>query len=172
MREAGFAEQAEAIAVRPDLRREIATAELMWRWVDYLADGYGIDPEATSVLDSTEISIVQVADPDGYFFGNFVIAGAQTAPEDGVRLCNLAAKIAPATSGTSLGTVGYPTSGTSIDRAYRSLGVAALVMEIGLRAADRAGFFPEYSCVDRLLWPQVGQVFTAAAGAAAALYRQ
>ncbi|MEU0503352.1 M14 family zinc carboxypeptidase [Nocardia sp. NPDC005998] len=259
--------------------REITTGELMWRWIDYLADGYGIDPEATSVLDSTEVWIVPVADPDGvdivsaaegrpgfqrknvddtgptcttedlgigrgvdlernfsgrwgaegadadpcaqeyrgvaaasepetrafeglmsaifadqrggpgigdvpdtatgllidlHSFGNFVITAADTTPEDGVRLRNLAAKIAPAgfTSGTSLDTVGYPISGTSIDQAYRALGMAALVMEIGPDTADCAGFFPEYSCVDRLLWPQIRQAFTAAARAAAAPYRQ
>ncbi|MEV2224357.1 M14 family zinc carboxypeptidase [Nocardia vinacea] len=45
--------------------REIATGELMWRWIDYLADGYGLDPDATAILDSTEVWIVPVANPDG-----------------------------------------------------------------------------------------------------------
>ncbi|WP_327095916.1 hypothetical protein OIE68_39145 [Nocardia vinacea] len=93
--------------------------------IDFLADGYGLDPDATAILDSTEVW-----------------------------------------------TVGYPTSGTSMDQAYGALGVAALVMEIGPRDADCAGFFPEYSCVDRLLWPQIRQAFSAAAWAAAAPYRQ
>ncbi|MFX0581284.1 M14 family zinc carboxypeptidase [Nocardia nepalensis] len=259
--------------------REIATGELMWRWIDYLADGYGIDPEATSVLDSTEVWIVPVANPDGveivsategrprfqrknvddaepscatedpgngrgvdlernfsgrwgekgadadpcaqdyrgvaaasepetraleglisaifadqrgepgvdevpdsatgllidlHSYGNYLITPSVTAPEDAARLRRLAAQVAPEgfTSGTSTETVGYPTSGTSMDQAYGALGLAALVMEIGPRESDCAGFFPEYSCVDRLLWPQIRQAFTAAARAAAAPYRQ
>ncbi|WP_433194709.1 M14 family zinc carboxypeptidase [Nocardia sp. CA-107356] len=261
--------------------REIATGELMWRWIDYLADGYGVDPEATSILDSTEVWIVPVANPDGvdivsateggplsqrknvddaeptcavadshggngrgvdlernfsgrwgeagadadpcaqdyrgaaaasepetraleglvsaifadqrgepgrgevpdsatgllidlHSFGNYVITPSVTAPEDAAQLRNLAAAVAPAgfASGTSMDTVGYPTSGTSMDYAYGALGVAALAMEIGPREADCAGFFPEYSCLDRLLWPQIRQAFTAAVRAAAAPYRQ
>ncbi|WP_169338043.1 hypothetical protein [Nocardia vinacea] len=46
------------------------------------------------------------------------------------------------------------------------------MMEIGPRDADCAGFFPEYLCVDRLLWPQIRQAFSAEAWAAAAPYRQ
>lgn len=45
--------------------REIVTGELAWRWIDYLADGYGIDPVATEILDHNEIWVVPVANPDG-----------------------------------------------------------------------------------------------------------
>ncbi|MEV2224356.1 hypothetical protein AB0E01_31400 [Nocardia vinacea] len=103
-----------------------------------------------------------------------MITPTMAAPDDAAQLRNLAAKVPPAgfASGTSVDTVGYPTSGTSMDQAYGALGVAALVMEIGPRDADYAGFFPEYSCVDRLLWPQIRQAFSAAAWAAAVPYRQ
>ncbi|RDI68023.1 M14 family zinc carboxypeptidase [Nocardia pseudobrasiliensis] len=45
--------------------RELATGELAWRWIDYLASGYGKDATATSILDSTEIWVVPVTNPDG-----------------------------------------------------------------------------------------------------------
>lgn len=45
--------------------REISTAELAWRWIDYLADGYGNDREATAILETTEVWVVPVANPDG-----------------------------------------------------------------------------------------------------------
>ncbi|MET7767147.1 M14 family zinc carboxypeptidase [Nocardia sp. NPDC005366] len=45
--------------------REIVTGELAWRWIDYLADGYGVDPVATEILDENEIWVVPVANPDG-----------------------------------------------------------------------------------------------------------
>ncbi|WP_406630403.1 M14 family zinc carboxypeptidase [Amycolatopsis sp. WGS_07] len=45
--------------------REIATGELAWRWIDYLADGYGKDATATSILDSTEVWVVPISNPDG-----------------------------------------------------------------------------------------------------------
>ncbi|MFG2188481.1 M14 family zinc carboxypeptidase [Nocardia iowensis] len=45
--------------------RELATGELAWKWIDYLATGYGTDPTATSILDTTEVWIVPVTNPDG-----------------------------------------------------------------------------------------------------------
>ncbi|MGW4400116.1 M14 family zinc carboxypeptidase [Amycolatopsis nivea] len=45
--------------------REIATGELAWRWIDYLADGYGTDATAKSILDSTEVWVVPISNPDG-----------------------------------------------------------------------------------------------------------
>lgn len=45
--------------------RELATGELAWKWIDYLAAGYGTDATATSILDSTEIWVVPVTNPDG-----------------------------------------------------------------------------------------------------------
>ncbi|MEV0294721.1 M14 family zinc carboxypeptidase [Nocardia sp. NPDC050710] len=263
--------------------RELATGELMWRWIDYLADGYGVDPVATAILDETEVWIVPVANPDGvdvvssggdqpgfqrknldappesclddteearyyergvdlernfterwgepgssaepcdsdyrgahptsepetraleglmsnifadqrdgsdpvevpdtasgliidlHSYGNYVLTPAVTGPEDGAQLRRLADRIAPPGFGTGTPeeTVGYPVSGTSLDQAYGALGVAALVIEIGPRGDGGCnGFFPQYSCVDTLFWPQIRQAFTAAAGAAGAPYRQ
>ncbi|PXX71372.1 zinc carboxypeptidase [Nocardia tenerifensis] len=45
--------------------RELATGELAWKWIDYLATGYGTDSTATSILDNTEIWVVPVTNPDG-----------------------------------------------------------------------------------------------------------
>jgi hypothetical protein len=45
--------------------REIATAELAWRWIDYLAGDYGSDQDATSILDTTEVWVIPVSNPDG-----------------------------------------------------------------------------------------------------------
>lgn len=45
--------------------REITTGIISWRWIDYLVDGYGQDPDVTALLDSTEVWVVPVANPDG-----------------------------------------------------------------------------------------------------------
>ncbi|MBF6331719.1 peptidase M14 [Nocardia transvalensis] len=45
--------------------RELATGELAWKWIDYLAQGYGTDSTATSILDTTEVWVVPVTNPDG-----------------------------------------------------------------------------------------------------------
>ncbi|SHE54397.1 M14 family zinc carboxypeptidase [Streptoalloteichus hindustanus] len=45
--------------------RELSTGELAWKWIDHLATGYGSDAEVTSVLDSTEVWVVPMANPDG-----------------------------------------------------------------------------------------------------------
>ncbi len=45
--------------------RELSTAEMAWRWIDYLAYGYNADPEVTALLDSTEVWVIPVANPDG-----------------------------------------------------------------------------------------------------------
>lgn len=46
--------------------RELATAEIAWNWIDYLASSYGRDNEVTSLLNSTEIWVVPIANPDGH----------------------------------------------------------------------------------------------------------
>ena len=43
--------------------REITTSELMWRTATYLIDGYGKKADATSLLDGTEIWIVNNVNP-------------------------------------------------------------------------------------------------------------
>ncbi|MFI9503704.1 M14 family zinc carboxypeptidase [Nocardia sp. NPDC052566] len=45
--------------------RELATGELAWKWIDYLASGYGTDATVTSILDTTEVWVVPVTNPDG-----------------------------------------------------------------------------------------------------------
>ncbi len=45
--------------------REISTGELAWRWIDYLVNGYGSDSTATSILDTTEVWVIPIANPDG-----------------------------------------------------------------------------------------------------------
>ncbi|GAA3432523.1 M14 family zinc carboxypeptidase [Kutzneria kofuensis] len=45
--------------------REIATGELAQRWIDYLVNGYGSDATATSILDTTEVWVIPIANPDG-----------------------------------------------------------------------------------------------------------
>jgi hypothetical protein len=45
--------------------REYATAELNTRFAEYLVDNYGIDPDATWLLDYHEIHLLLHANPDG-----------------------------------------------------------------------------------------------------------
>jgi carboxypeptidase T len=45
--------------------RELATAEIAWNWIDYLTTSYGTDATVTSLLDTTEIWVIPVANPDG-----------------------------------------------------------------------------------------------------------
>ena len=48
--------------------REITTSELMWRTTTYLVDGYGKKADATSLLDGTEIWIVNNVNPSATKF--------------------------------------------------------------------------------------------------------
>jgi hypothetical protein len=45
--------------------REIATGEVAWRWIEKLVDGYGTDAAVTELMDTTEIWVVPIANPDG-----------------------------------------------------------------------------------------------------------
>lgn len=45
--------------------REIATGEVSWRWIEKLVDGYGTDAEVTELMDTTELWVVPIANPDG-----------------------------------------------------------------------------------------------------------
>lgn len=47
--------------------RELSTAELLWRWMDYLVNNYNLDPEVTALLNSTEVWVVPVVNPDGRY---------------------------------------------------------------------------------------------------------
>lgn len=45
--------------------REIATGEVASRFVDHLLEGYGDDAEVTELLETTEVWVVPIANPDG-----------------------------------------------------------------------------------------------------------
>ncbi len=45
--------------------RELQTSEMAWRLIDHLTQGYGVDPDVTHMMDTTEIWIIPVANPDG-----------------------------------------------------------------------------------------------------------
>lgn len=45
--------------------REYTTAELALRFAEYLLSGYGVDPEATWILDHHEVHLLVQANPDG-----------------------------------------------------------------------------------------------------------
>jgi hypothetical protein len=45
--------------------RELTTSEMAWRWIDLLVKGYGVDPEITLLLDTSEMWVIPVANPDG-----------------------------------------------------------------------------------------------------------
>jgi hypothetical protein len=45
--------------------RELATAEISWNWIDYLTTNYGTDTTVTNLLNTTEIWVIPVLNPDG-----------------------------------------------------------------------------------------------------------
>ena len=45
--------------------RELATAEVAWNWIDYLVTSYGTDATVTNLLNTTELWVIPVANPDG-----------------------------------------------------------------------------------------------------------
>ncbi|RLU79287.1 carboxypeptidase [Streptomyces griseocarneus] len=45
--------------------REITTGEVSWRWIDELTNDYGKDPDVTKLMDTTEMWVVPIANPDG-----------------------------------------------------------------------------------------------------------
>jgi carboxypeptidase T len=45
--------------------REIATGEIAYQWIDLLVTSYGSDPELTSLLDTRELWVIPIANPDG-----------------------------------------------------------------------------------------------------------
>jgi hypothetical protein len=38
---------------------------MAWRWIDHVTKGYGTDAEVTSILDTTELWVVPIVNPDG-----------------------------------------------------------------------------------------------------------
>ncbi|MFI9047468.1 M14 family zinc carboxypeptidase [Streptomyces sp. NPDC053427] len=45
--------------------RELTTGEVSWRWIDTLTNDYGKDPDITAPMDSTEMWVVPIPNPDG-----------------------------------------------------------------------------------------------------------
>jgi carboxypeptidase T len=45
--------------------REIVTGDLSWRFIDHLAGSYGSDAAVTALLDSTEVWVIPIVNPDG-----------------------------------------------------------------------------------------------------------
>jgi carboxypeptidase T len=45
--------------------REIVTGDLAWRFIDHLAGGYGSNSAVTTLLDTTEVWVVPIVNPDG-----------------------------------------------------------------------------------------------------------
>ncbi|GAB3889575.1 M14 family zinc carboxypeptidase [Kibdelosporangium lantanae] len=45
--------------------REITTGDVSWRWIDYLVNGYGTDSTVTNLLNTTEMWVVPITNPDG-----------------------------------------------------------------------------------------------------------
>ncbi|MFI5692657.1 M14 family zinc carboxypeptidase [Kribbella sp. NPDC051586] len=45
--------------------RELATGEIAYKWIDLLVSSYGVDPEITALLDTRELWVVPIANPDG-----------------------------------------------------------------------------------------------------------
>jgi hypothetical protein len=48
----------------------------------------------------------------------------------------------------------YPTTGTTDDWTYGTLGVPSFTFELGPTSGTCSGFTPAYSCMDSVLWPQ------------------
>lgn len=45
--------------------RELATGELSYLWIDHLINNYGTNSEVTALMDSTELWVIPIANPDG-----------------------------------------------------------------------------------------------------------
>jgi hypothetical protein len=45
--------------------RELTTAELAWRWIDYLVNNDSVDPNVAALLEYNELWVVPLANPDG-----------------------------------------------------------------------------------------------------------
>jgi hypothetical protein len=45
--------------------RELTTAEVAYRWIDYLTQNYNVDADVTWLLDNNEMWVVPVVNPDG-----------------------------------------------------------------------------------------------------------
>ncbi len=46
--------------------RDVATPEMLLRYISYLTENYGVDPDVTWLLDNRTIWVMPLANPDGY----------------------------------------------------------------------------------------------------------
>ncbi|UCR88702.1 M14 family zinc carboxypeptidase [Mycetocola spongiae] len=74
--------------------REVIAGEFAWRYATELLNGYGTDPEATSLLDSTEVWVILTHNPDG-------VELAQAGLSDPNLVVNAAGDAAPAATSTA-----------------------------------------------------------------------
>lgn len=47
--------------------REVVTPEILFYFMDYLTDNYGVIPEVTGLVDNRELWFVVIVNPDGYY---------------------------------------------------------------------------------------------------------
>jgi carboxypeptidase T len=74
--------------------RELATGELAYRWIDLLVTSYGKDPKITSLLNTREVWVVPMANPDGVD----VVASSPSRPRMQRKNVNDSAGGCPATN--------------------------------------------------------------------------
>nr|MBN2276382.1 immune inhibitor A [candidate division Zixibacteria bacterium] len=48
--------------------REVITPEVLFYFMDYLADNYGTDPDVTDLVDNRELWFIPLVNPDGYYY--------------------------------------------------------------------------------------------------------
>ena len=87
--------------------REITTGDVAYRWIDYLVNGYGSDSTVTSLLNSSEMWVVPIANPDGVD----IVQQGGSSP-------NLQRKNADTSNGSSCGFGGQ--IGVDLNRNYGS----------------------------------------------------
>lgn len=55
--------------------REVITPETILRFMDYLTDNYGTDPEVTNLVNNRELWFVPIVNPDGYYHNQVISPG-------------------------------------------------------------------------------------------------
>lgn len=55
--------------------REVITPEVLLYFMDWLTNGYGINPDATDIVDNREIWFILVTNPDGYYHNEVIAPG-------------------------------------------------------------------------------------------------
>ncbi len=52
--------------------REVITPMVLFHFMNYLTDNYGIDPEVTDLVDNRELWFIPCLNPDGYFYNQLI----------------------------------------------------------------------------------------------------